>query len=765
MKLLLIRMSALATIVALGLIAIAQAQRSAEPEASAADTSTSSPAAPSGQDDANASSSGTSARNPMREFADAARDNPLRTSGEPAQQDLATAPAERSDAISSGRAVGAFDASQPAVAAPPMQPDPTQPNADGAPLAAEPALAVAAPARDPFPAMGSPGNDAASASGEHGEQVAMAGEGLRSADPPFRNIQIDEAAAQPSQLPELPPLVETAESAPASPRRLAESPAAPSSVESPEAGRPPNTAESPVADAREPGRFPFESNGRVSSLPASPSGADRPALSDMRGTLDSRRGRDAAALSPPGSGVPGSRELDGPQTPQLTIQKFPPEEVQVGREATFRVKVTNSGQTAAHGVRVHDEVPRGTRLVATDPPSSRDAQGKLVWELETLQPGEEASVEMRLMPEEEGEIGSVATVSFAADASARVVATKPELTVRTSAPDQVMIGEEFEMTITLSNPGSGIAYDVVLEEHVPPGLQHVAGEELEYAVGDLKPNETRELDLTLVAERPGMVTNLLRARAEANLNVENRLEIDVISPQLDVALDGPKHRYLERQATYELSISNVGTAPARNVELVAHLPAGLDYVAANNKGEYEAATRTVHWMLEELPVKKPGSVRLTTMPVEMGEQNLRFVCTGEPGLAVEGEQPVVVEGIAAILFQVVDVEDPIEVGGETTYEIRVVNQGSKAATNVWLEATMPPGMRAVAAEGPASYRIDGNRVYFEGLPRLAPKADTTYRVRVQGLQPGDQRLSVKLQTAEMDTPVTKEESTRVYSDQ
>jgi uncharacterized repeat protein (TIGR01451 family) len=164
-------------------------------------------------------------------------------------------------------------------------------------------------------------------------------------------------------------------------------------------------------------------------------------------------------------------------------------------------------------------------------------------------------------------------------------------------------------------------------------------------------------------------------------------------------------------------------------------------------------------------VQETGSVRLTTTPIEIGEHTLRYTCTAEPGLSVEGEQPIVVEGIAAILFQVVDVEDPIELGGETTYEIRVVNQGSKAATDVSLEATVPPGLQAVAAEGPVPYRIDRNRVIFDPLPRLAPKADTTYRVRVQGLQPGDQRLSVQLWTAEMDTPVTKEESTRVYADQ
>jgi uncharacterized repeat protein (TIGR01451 family) len=385
--------------------------------------------------------------------------------------------------------------------------------------------------------------------------------------------------------------------------------------------------------------------------------------------------------------------------------------------------------------------------------------------LDAIEPGEEVSVEVDLMPLEEGEIGSVATVHFSADASARATATKPELAIHTSAPNQVLIGEELTLKITLSNPGSGIATGVVLEELVPPGLQHPAGEELEYAVGDLAPDESRELELTLTAIEPGVASNVLTARADANLQIKDRLDIRVIAPGLDVALAGPKRRFLEREATYTLSVSNPGTAPARNVELIAHLPEGLDFVSANNAGHYQEASRTVHWLLEELPVQETGTVRLTAMPVEAGEKTLRFTSTAEPGLSVEGEQPVLIEGIAAILFQVVDVDDPIELGGETTYEIKVVNQGSKAATNVRLVAALPPQMRPVSAEGPARHHVEGNLVVFDGLPRLAPKADTTYRVRVQGLQPGDLRLRVQLQTDEILDPVTKEESTRVYSDE
>lgn len=466
-----------------------------------------------------------------------------------------------------------------------------------------------------------------------------------------------------------------------------------------------------------------------------------------------------------GVGQPGNQQLEGVQSPQLTIQKTAPKEIQVGKPASFRVTVRNTGRVSASDVEVRDMVPKGTRLVGTTPQSTRGTRGEIVWTLGTIQPGEESTVEMQLMPTAEGEIGSVATVHFGADASARSIATRPQLAVQTTAPDKVLIGDKMMLTITVSNPGTGVATGVVLEERIPPGFQHPAGTELEYEVGDLKPGESRKLELPLVANQPGPATNLLSVRGDGSLRAEDKRNVEVLAPQLDVVMEGPKRRYLERQATYQLSVSNPGTASAKQVELVASLPAGLKFVSANNAGYYEEASRTVRWRLEELPANETGSVELVTMPVEAGQHALKLRGTAQKGLAVEKEQPVSVEGIAAILFQVSDSADPIEVGGETTYEVHVVNQGSKAATNVQLAIDLPPELKATAAEGPTRNRTEGSRVLFDGLARLAPKAETTYRLRVKSVKSGDLRTRFQLMTDDMQSPVTKEESTRVFADE
>ena len=240
----------------------------------------------------------------------------------------------------------------------------------------------------------------------------------------------------------------------------------------------------------------------------------------------------------------------------------------------------------------------------------------------------------------------------------------------------------------------------------------------------------------------------------------------MIAPQLDIALAGPKRRYLEREATYQVSVANPGTAPAQQVELVAYLPPGLQFVGANNAGHYDEAARTVSWRLEELPVNQRGTVELVTLPIEAGQQSIKFRGTAQRGLAVEKEQPVVVEGIAAVLFQVAGTRNPIEVGGETTYEVRVVNQGSKAAEQRPRRGALAAGAEAAGGRRPHALRhVQNGQVAFEGLPQLPPKTDALYRVRVQGLRPGDLRVRCQLLTDDLQTPVTKEESTRVYADE
>jgi uncharacterized repeat protein (TIGR01451 family) len=477
-----------------------------------------------------------------------------------------------------------------------------------------------------------------------------------------------------------------------------------------------------------------------------------------------------SATGATGQGRPGPMQLDGAQTPQVTVEKRGPREVQVGKPARYEIVVRNVGSAVAHDVTLRDAIPAGTSLITTTPPASpasgtaEGGAGELVWMLGILAPGNETKVALEVMPEAEGEIGSVASVVFRAEASIRSRSTKPALQLDFDRPEPVLIGKPINVAIKVSNPGTGVATGVVLEGVLPDGITHRAGRELEFDVGQLRPGETRSIDLSLATSAPGVHAMRLVARADGRLEVEQALPLEVTAPTLEIAAEMPARRYLQRPATCRITMSNTGTAPAKAVELATQLPPGMKFVRANNAGYYDERTHRVLWSLEELPPGDAGTVEVVVMPVSLGPQKFVTAARNADGLSDQMASTIEVEGLAALSFEVSDSEDPIEVDGQTEYVIRVGNQGTKAASGVRLSATLLGEMEPLDAKGPAAHRIENLTVLFEPLARLAPSEEASFRIRVRGRREGDQRVQVQITSDDHPAPITKEEITRVYSD-
>jgi len=471
-----------------------------------------------------------------------------------------------------------------------------------------------------------------------------------------------------------------------------------------------------------------------------------------------------------GQGRPGPFQLEGVQSPQLAVEKRGPREIQVGKPARYEVLVRNVGSAIANDVLLRDAIPFGTTLITTTPPASPANAaggadpGDLVWSLGQLPPGGQARVVIELMPQTEGEIGSVASVSFRAEASVRSRATKPAVAIACSEPQPTLIGRDAGITITVSNPGTGIATGVVLEGFLPENVSHRSGRELEFDIGQLKPGEARTIELVLGTRGPGVHQARFAVRADGGLLAEQGVKLEVTAPTLELAIDMPLRRFLQRPATCEIAMVNAGTATARSIELAAQLPPGVRFVRANNAGWHDERTHRVLWNLEELPPGETGAVEVVVMPVELGPQKIVAAARSADGLADQVTHVCEVEGLAALFFEVTDSEDPIEVDGVTEYVVRVGNQGTKPATGVRLSATLLGDLEPVEARGPAGHRMDNLTVSFEPLAKLAPAEEAIFRVRAKGRTAGDQRVQVQLTSEDHPAPITKEEVTRVYDD-
>src|SRR5439155_15726124 len=106
------------------------------------------------------------------------------------------------------------------------------------------------------------------------------------------------------------------------------------------------------------------------------------------------------------------------------------------------------------------------------------------------------------------------------------------------------------------------------------------------------------------------------------------------------------------------------------------------------------------WLLGTLPPGGSRSVQLVLTSQEEGEVCNRAAAVADGGLTAQAEFCTRYRGVSALLLEVVDTEDPVEVGGETSYVILVQNQGTTAATNVRVKAEVPPEMKVRRVQGP-----------------------------------------------------------------
>lgn len=449
--------------------------------------------------------------------------------------------------------------------------------------------------------------------------------------------------------------------------------------------------------------------------------------------------------------------------PKLDIEWRQAGDISIGQESTVELIVANHGDATAGNVIVEAWFPATVRLTKTEP--QPDAVQKSVsWRFDRLDAGDERRISISLIPSQRGELAANANITFTTAATSQFHVEEPMIRLVMQGPDQVMIGEPAPHIVTVSNPGTGVARNVVIEVKVPDGLEHARGERLKMDVGSLNPGESRSVRLSLNATSGGTHAVQVEARAGQELRQVASSEVSVLAPELQLAVAGPSFRYVGRDAQYRIAVRNNGQATTSNVRATCLVPEGFEFLAAGRGGKFDPASRTVGWFVGSVQPNETIEMSLSLKPVTAGEFVPVARVISEHGAAVEAQTTTKIEGTASLVLEVADLDDPIEIGRETAYEIRVSNEGSRDASNVGLSIELPGGMTLVDAAGPSEHISESGLVVFRSLPALPPGKTATFLVHIKGSQAGNQRIRARLVSDSIQEPLTEEEITRFYAE-
>ncbi|HUW84892.1 MAG TPA: NEW3 domain-containing protein [Phycisphaerae bacterium] len=447
-------------------------------------------------------------------------------------------------------------------------------------------------------------------------------------------------------------------------------------------------------------------------------------------------------------------------TSVLLLERLAPVEIRLGQPLAYTVKVTNLTGIEVQDVVLTEQLPAGFRVETIEPKPTSTEESLATWKWEKLGAREAKTIEIKGKTDRLEQIEYCATVTFKTVFCSSTRVVQPELALTKTAPEQVLLCDPIPLRFVVSNNGTGAARNVRVTDTLPDGWSTAEGRNaLVFEAGDLAAGQAREFTASVQASRTGQFVNTARAAEDGGLTAEATATTVVRKPVLAVSKTGPDFRYVGRPAKFEITVRNDGDAPATQTVLVDALPAGTKFVAASAGGK--AANGQVTWNLGTLAPGDVETVQLTLTPTQIGTVRntvtVKAVCAEAAGAAT-----MEVRGIPAVLLEVIDIEDPIELGSNETYEIAILNQGSAADTNTTIVCTLPPEQQYVSSSGPTEATVDGKMVRFAPLASLAPKAKVTYRVVVKGVKTGDVRFAVSMTTDQTKTPVQETESTHIY---
>lgn len=448
-------------------------------------------------------------------------------------------------------------------------------------------------------------------------------------------------------------------------------------------------------------------------------------------------------------------------TSAVTLTNSSPRVVNLGTPYDFVITATNLTNGDLDGVTVTDILPQGLEFVSSTPDVTTGDGSRLIWALGTLAPGEKRTIRVRAKANTQGDLTHCAEVTYNQAACVKVQVVEPALKLTKTMTPNVLTCDPIEVVLTVSNNGTGTAKNVVVRANLPAGLTMANGQtSMEAKIGDLPGGSSREIRGQLIATESGDYTCEAIATADGGLQSEASASTMAREPALTITKTGPERTFKGKTVTYEIMVKNVGDGEARETRVMDRLPAGTSYVSSSPAGTVNGGN--VSWNVGTLAVGDERAfkvtVRANVISTITNNVSANAYCADE----VRAQHTTDVRGIPGILMEVVDVEDPIEVGKNVVYVIRVTNQGSAPDTNIKIVCEMEDNAQFVSASGVTTGSHANGTVTFSPLASLAAGKSAEWRVTVKAVAEADARFKVARTTDNTTRPVNETESTNFY---
>lgn len=444
----------------------------------------------------------------------------------------------------------------------------------------------------------------------------------------------------------------------------------------------------------------------------------------------------------------------------IMVHQVMPNEVSVNEEFMYEYHLCNLTDGTLQNVALMVEDTQNLQIVRSEPAGSTGG-GRAMWNLGDLGPRETTVVKVWARAGSTGIASNCISVSYNNVLCAQTRVVQPALSITKTATAEAMLCENIEYVFEIRNTGTGVAKNVRLQDTFPAGVTADGKSSIDLPIGDLAAGEGKRVTISAKAARTGRFDNNASAVADGGLTAQSgTASTNVTAPALEIAADCSGRTFIGRNFTHSYTVRNTGNGECNNTSVVVNLPAGTQFVRASTGGVQQGSA--VSFDLGNVPAGAQRTVSVTLSASQQGDFSSSASVSCVCAEAATESCTTAVRGIPALLLEVIDVEDPDEVGTTEEYIITVTNQGSAPATGIRIVAQLPAEQEYVADSGATKASVSGRTVSFAPFGPLAPKAKAEWKVTVRCVGEGDVRFAVEMTADQLTRPVNETESTNLY---
>ncbi len=445
-----------------------------------------------------------------------------------------------------------------------------------------------------------------------------------------------------------------------------------------------------------------------------------------------------------------------PQYADLAVEKIVSNpNPNVGGQVTFTVTLRNLGIDEATGVTIADPLPAGLTFVSASPvagTSYSPATG--IWQVGTIPAGGTKTLAIVAAVPGPGSFTNVAAVSTTDQFDPDHTNDRGESTISTREADLAVaktvsdptpnVGDTITFTVTVSNLGPDSANNVQITDSVPvAGLQLLSAVPSQgtfntgtgvWTVGTVDVGSASAKTLLITARVLAPAVNTVPS---SQTNVATVTAADEFDPNpgnnTGTATETPLYADLGvkkttnnvqpnvgETVTYTVSLFNLGTAVATNVEVTDALPANVSFLSATPAAgtRFDESPTGGVW---SVPSIAPGQTLVLTLTVEAVNTSVAFNTVTITHSDVwdpnnrnnTARTPTDPQEADLIVSKTVNDTAP-NVGDNVTFTITLENVGPSTAQNVAVNDLLPAGLQFVSATPSAGSYTAGSGVWTLG---------------------------------------------------